>query len=188
MKTKEVMDDFEKAEIWKPIPGAEGFYDVSNRGQIRSLRFINNVTNNLRATPKILKTQGLRRTGHRVIILSKPIKKHYCVHRLVLAAFVGPCPDGMECAHLNGKADDNRLENLKWCTRAENFSHKILHGTDGKGSRNSRAKLNEKQVLQIKKRLAKDQSPTEIAKSYSVARQTIDNIKRGKRWNHVKLV
>lgn len=42
------------------------------------------------------------------------------VHRLVLAAFVGPCPEGMECRHLNGVHTDNRLENLAWGTQEEN--------------------------------------------------------------------
>ena len=51
------------------------------------------------------------------------------VHRLVLEAFVGPCPAEHECAHLNGARDDNRLLNLSWVTRAENAHHKRVHGT-----------------------------------------------------------
>ena len=50
------------------------------------------------------------------------------VHRLVLEAFVGPCPDGMECCHANGDPADNRLANLRWDTPASNTQDRIRHG------------------------------------------------------------
>lgn len=46
--------------------------------------------------------------------------KNYSVHKLVLETFVGPCPAGYECEHLNRKRDDNRLQNLCYKTRSEN--------------------------------------------------------------------
>lgn len=51
------------------------------------------------------------------------------IHRLVLESFVGPCPPGMECRHLNGNPSDNRLINLAWGTKEENAHDKVLHGT-----------------------------------------------------------
>ena len=56
------------------------------------------------------------------------------VHRLVLETYIGPCPRGMECRHLNGNPSDNRLENLKWGTRSENMQDAVRHGTIGKSS------------------------------------------------------
>lgn len=75
------------------------------------------------------------------------------VHQLVLEAFVGLCPDGMECRHLNGVRDDNRLENLCWGTRKENQNDKIVHGNSLKGERNPYAKLSNEDVVEIKKAL-----------------------------------
>jgi hypothetical protein len=49
------------------------------------------------------------------------------VHALVLTAFVGPKPDGMECRHLNGNLLDNRLENLRWGTHSDNERDKRIH-------------------------------------------------------------
>ena len=51
------------------------------------------------------------------------------IHRLVLETYVGPRPDDMQCRHLNGDKQDNRLENLCWGTRSENAQDAIQHGT-----------------------------------------------------------
>ena len=51
------------------------------------------------------------------------------IHSLVLETYIGPCPEGMECRHLNGRRDDNRLENLKWGTKSENSRDAISQGT-----------------------------------------------------------
>ena len=64
--------------------------------------------------------------GYHVVVLGKV---HVKVHRLVLETFVGPCPDGMECLHINGDPGDNRVENLRWGTHAENMQDSLAHGT-----------------------------------------------------------
>lgn len=56
--------------------------------------------------------------------------RSFLVHRLVLGAFVGPCPAGMECRHLNGDSTDNRVENLAWGTHVENVKDVIAHGNN----------------------------------------------------------
>ncbi len=51
------------------------------------------------------------------------------IHRLVLETYIGPCPENMQCRHLNGNRLDNRLENLCWGTSSENHQDAIRHGT-----------------------------------------------------------
>jgi hypothetical protein len=72
------------------------------------------------------------------------------VHRLVLAAFVGPCPEGMEGLHGDGNPGNNALSNLRWGTHADNMSDAIAHGTFPFGERNGRAKLTNDLAQQIR--------------------------------------
>lgn len=108
-------------ESWLPIPGYEGCYEVSNLGRVRSLP--RNTT-----FGRIL-AQDILHAGHRRVTLYRDGRRsRIFVHRLVLLAFVGPCPEGMECRHLNGDSADNRLANLTYGTRSENTLDDVRHG------------------------------------------------------------
>lgn len=106
------------SERWAWIPGYEYKYKISDDG----------IVQNLSGRP--LKRQRASKQGHLQVHLFKSgsVKVKY-VHRLVLEAFVGPCPTGMQCRHLNGIADDNRLENLCWGTASEDNYDRVRHGT-----------------------------------------------------------
>lgn len=170
-------------EIWKNIVGYIGLYEVSNLGKVK--RFYKSK----RSRPFIILSPGVNdKHGHLFVHLSKNgIKTKYYIHRLVLMAFIGPCPIGMECRHLDGNPSNNRLDNLCWGTRKENQDDRILHGTDNRGSRCVTSKLNELQV-RIIKRLLKDNylTPKEIAEIFNVHIRTIYGIKNGYIWKHIK--
>lgn len=104
-------------EEWRDIEGHEGLYQVSNTGKVKSLR-----------SGKILKTES-GEWGHQRVNLGRR-ERGLRVHRLVLEAFVGPCPPGMECCHNNGDPSDNRVENLRWDTKKSNAADKRKHGND----------------------------------------------------------
>ena len=116
-------------ESWLPVPGFEG-YEVSSWGRVRSLpRTIvrsNGRTNSVKARIKKLTDDG---KGYLVVNLSRMGRSNVrFVHQLVLEAFVGPCPERMECRHLNGVPTDNRLANLAWGTSSENKFDLVAHG------------------------------------------------------------
>lgn len=116
-------------EEWRAVLGYEGQYEVSNRGQVRSLDRIITFPDGRyrRARGRILKPWTLKRIGHQCVGLAG--KSRALVHVLVLEAFVGPRPDGLVACHNNGIADDNRVENLRWDTYAENNKDLVRHGT-----------------------------------------------------------
>lgn len=102
------------------------------------------------------------------------------VHRILLEAFVGPCPEGCEALHINGNPLDNRLENLRWGTRKENVADAIRHGTAAIGHRNAQSKLSPVDLLSIK-RLREKRVPTrEIAERFDVTPETISNALAGR--------
>ena len=111
-------------EIWKPIEGYEGLYEVSSLGNVRSLGN-GNSTCSLRKRTKVL-YQGKHRLGYKNVSLcknSKP-KMHY-VHRLVATAFI-PNPNNLpEVNHKDEDKTNNCVENLEWCTREYNINYGV---------------------------------------------------------------
>lgn len=98
-------------ELWKDIPGYEGFYEVSNFGRIKSLHL----------KPKILNPKAMSNRYKRVSLSVGGVKKQYSVHRLVMLAFVGD--SDLQVNHIDGNKDNNELSNLEYCTSKENISH-----------------------------------------------------------------
>lgn len=113
------------SELWLPIVRYEGYYEISTRGQVRSVDRVivrsDGQTRRFRAQAIALfpDSQGKYLT----VRLRRDGRGHtFLVHRLELEAFRGPCPEGQESCHGNDIHDDNRLENLRWDTpRANNF-------------------------------------------------------------------
>ncbi len=77
-----------------------------------------------------MKAQKVKARHHQLMLRADGFYRMRYVHQLVLEAFVGPCPSGLECRHLDGNPDNNQLENLRWGTRLENMADKKLHGTE----------------------------------------------------------
>ena len=112
---------------WRDVVGYEGVYEVSSDGQVRSVERLDSRGRRRAARPRALTRQ---KSGHLVVALSRNgAQKSIGVHRLVLQAFVGPCPEGMEACHWNDVPDDNRVENLRWDTRAANIADSVRNGT-----------------------------------------------------------
>lgn len=107
------------------------------------------------------------------------------VHRLVLEAFVGPCPPGMECCHNDGDPSNNALANLRWDTSASNNADKIRHGTWPSGIRNGHSKLQEDDIRAVRSLSRGGMTNKEIAERFGVTQTMIRSIVTGKNWKHV---
>lgn len=109
------------------------------------------------------------------------------VHSLVLIAFVGPRPDGMECCHGDGNPANNHLSNLRWDTPKSNHSDRGRHGTGNHGVRNHFAKLTPDAVRHIRSVKANRRNPLRIlAQHYGVSLGTIGDIRRRRSWAHIE--
>ena len=168
-------------EIWKDIPKYIGLYQVSNYGKIKNYK-----------TGKLRKPSRASRYGHLHIVLFKnKIKKYFLVHRLVLEAFVCPCPKGMECRHLDGNPYNNRLDNLIWGTHKENVQDSIKHKTNYISMYDKEnyisAKVNKNKILEIRRLIEKgDLTQRQIGSMFKLDQSTISYIKRRKMWGDIK--
>lgn len=108
------------------------------------------------------------------------------VHRLVLEAFVGPRPEGMQACHFPDQNTANvRLNNLRWDTPSANNRDKEKHGTHQIGEKNGRAKLTASQVLVIRERYNTGESPSVVGREFGVTETLVRLIGQRKCWKHV---
>lgn len=117
-------------------------------------------------------------------------RKMCAIHRLVLEAFIGPCPKGMECRHLDGDKQNNKLDNLKWGTHSENQQDAVKHGTHytlGRcGEQHPQSKLsNRDRRLIIYQYSTGLFSYSELGRIYNIGRRTISRLVNGKLWPFV---
>jgi len=107
-------------------------------------------------------------------------KTRHSVHRLVLLAFVGLCPEGMEACHGSAGWADNSLANLSWGTKQQNCGEdKLRDGALLRGEQVGNSKLTAEQVLAIR---ADGRKQCQIAESYGVSKMLISRIKRRQLW------
>lgn len=164
-------------EIWKPVKGFIGRYEVSSEGRVRSLPQVIICEGPVKGRYTSVRQGKLLRPGrmpggHLSVALGKGNSQ--CVHKLVLNAFVGPAPDDYECLHINGNPADNRLQNLRWGTRSENNRDKVRLG--------EQYKLSIEDVKKIKRALRNPYRGinTDLAHKFGVSHITISGIRHGR--------
>lgn len=119
-------------ENWREIPGYEGYYQVSDLGHIRSMdRIVTYRTGRQQRYVGHPVPASSHRDGHLLVNLWRDNKgRTDAVHRLVMAAFAGPPPEGHEVCHEDGDPANNNLTNLRYDTRSSNRFDAVHHGTD----------------------------------------------------------
>lgn len=160
-----------------PVVGFEYLYEVSNYGYVRNQitqRHIKGMTD---------------RDGYIHVGLRKDKKlRTKKVHRLVLSAFVGCCPAGMEACHNDGVKANNRLDNLRWDTHRNNqIKDGGARAIIGKGELNPSSTLSEHKVLQIKYLGKSGLTHEAIGCIVGANRRNVSRIIQGERWGHIGL-
>lgn len=115
-------------ETWKDIPGYEGYYQVSDLGNVRSLDRVVKAGNGSFVKRGQLLKPAIRKSGHLQVRLYRNGSRCVEVHTLVGSAFIGPRPVGYEVCHNNGIPSDNRLHNIRYGTQSENTRDMVKHG------------------------------------------------------------
>lgn len=117
-------------EEWRPVVGYEGLYEVSDHGSVRSLdREVKYSNGGVRIHRGRMLRPDRHRNGRLQVCLYRNGKgPQHMVHRLVLEAFVGPCPPGMIGCHWDDDPDNNHVSNLRWDTISANMQDKVRNG------------------------------------------------------------
>lgn len=162
------------SEVWKPVVGYEGLYAVSNLGRVRSFH----------GKGRILKLQPSTHRPPRmqVELYSDNTGTWKLVHRLVLEAFEGPSPFGMEGCHKDGDPSNNKLTNLMWGTHRANIADKVVHGTMAAAERHGMSKITRgcvDRMLDMRRTGCKVDA---IARWFGLGRPQTGEILRGNAW------
>lgn len=149
-------------EEWREINDYP-LYDVSNRGRVRSW---NNSGWGRRDEPIMLSPATVK--GYqKVVLCNDDGKRMLFIHVLVLEAFVGPCPKGMESRHLDNDRSNNDVGNLEWTTHVVNIADKVHHGTALSGRDVPGAvEPSSEDVTEIKRRYDDGEAPYSIARDF----------------------
>lgn len=162
-----------KNEKW--VPGWEGKYSVTEDGEIFSHQ-----------RTKCIRKSRIKEGGYVCLTLTTDYKKkNLYVHRAVAMCFVGNPHNHTEVNHIDGDKLNNHYTNLEWCSRKENQQHAVRLGLirNPKGGNHPSATMSEKVAREIKFSMG---SNKEVSAKYGVHTSTVNSIRKGRSWKHLK--
>ena len=165
------------SEIWKPIPGFDG-YEVSDQGRVRSFhkRDRGDVAGPvwiISDEPQRILSPGSCKRGYQTVGLRMDGKTHpRKIHALVMLAFIGEIPHGLEVCHNDGDPRNNRLSNLRYDTSSANAADMVRH------ERGSRLFSNET-IRRIRELRATGYSILKLCRKFNASRDAIGNMCSG---------
>ena len=169
-------------EEWRTIPDSPG-YEVSNHGRVRS---VDRVVFHSNGKIQPRKGRILKPNKDKDGYLRVGVNGTTNVHRLVMLAFVGERPDGMEVLHGDDVKDNNHLSNLRYGTHKENIEDKMRKGNQARGERIGASKLTESSIPTIKWMYEiSSLTHRQIGELLNINHSTIGCLLRGETWKHL---
>lgn len=169
-------DSTEVVEVWKDVVGYEGIYHISSLGRLKSLKrvkFCGPCNRVCQEMPERILPGTPDKDGYLHTLLHKNgSRKRIAIHRLVLEAFRGPCPEGMEACHFpDNNPANNKLDNLCWNTKKKNQRDRLFHGTDMNGEKHWRAAVTNEVAEEMRKVYSTGKhTQTDIARMFGVTK------------------
>jgi len=173
-------------EEWRDVVGYEGIFQVSNFGRIKRISVRS--SHSSRFVGRFRKPQK-HNDGYLQIDLSRG--HHQLIHKIVMDAFVGPCPSGYEVNHIDHDRQNNCLRNLEYVTPKENVNKSLVLGVallnKARGEKQGLAKLTTEQVVNIRRIFNENKiSYRALGKMFNVNGRAIQAIVLRETWKHVE--
>jgi hypothetical protein len=167
---------------WHSIKGFDD-YEISEKGEVRTWK---NGKHGRLKEPRLRKIHQYKNGYQYVGLTRNNWTRNFKIHRLVLEAFRGPCPKGMEACHRDGDPSNNNLSNLRWDTHINNMMDAISSGRMICGERHHSSKLTEYQVRLIRKFKNNSKNRRFLSNMYGVSERSIGNVMGRRTWKHIK--
>lgn len=165
-----IINEIMRSKNWARYPHIDGIY-VSKDGRVFS---------SISA-----KERKQYKTNSGYLCVHAEYGKNKTVHSMVLETWSGPRPKDFEASHLNGIKTDNRLSNLKWCSRSENQFHRVAHGTDNRGEKHPLAILSKKDFPAILRLIERGKTQKEVGEIFGVCTGSINSFLKGRSWKNI---
>jgi len=166
-------------EIYKEIKGYDGIYQVSNLGNVKSLdHYCVNRLGTGKQTGRVLKQQKSNKGYLRVTLSYNKKRFTTGVHRLVALEFIPNPENKPQVNHINGIKNDNRVDNLEWCTNSENQRHAVKNNlcNPNYAEKHHNSKLSNKEALNARALFKMGFTNKELASYYDISQSAMSNI------------
>lgn len=178
-------------EVWKPIIGLEGLYEISSLGRVKSLREMAATNKKFYYRGSIILKGSTTNNGYRRVTLTDSNKRviYQLLHRLLAIHFI-PNPNNLpHINHKDGNKLNNSLDNLEWCTNRDNVIHAWENNlVDNRGEKCGTSKLKEFEVRDILQMSKDGYSKKDIHLKYNqVSQGMIGQIINRTKWKHITI-